>query len=239
MAVKYLDPYKDDVYGKIRGDKSDAYFKVAYDEGKVYKTEDAYILAAFVTQYESVVRNFKPENPLTPGLCAIPIYGQEYEIRQKDKDGNWTGVKYQPSKLEKALYEVIKTHESLWMPEGQGIRGELSFLPDGMCGQMDAPIVTSTLASNNNIMLVPLTGRLPEYTPPNNNAQRKGGGKSYGLSPEDRILFVKKQICSDLAADGFTVDNSLPLLISQLKLEHPMHEDDVQTYFDILTACAR
>lgn len=239
MVVKYLDPYKDDVYGKIRGDKSDAYFKVVYDEAQVYKTEDAYILAGFITQYESVVRNFKPENPLTPGLCAIPIYGQEYEIRQKDKDGNWTGVKYQPSKYEKALYETIKASESLWMPEGKGIRGELSFLPDGMCASMDAPIVTSTLASSNNIMHVPLTERLAAYTPPNNNAQRKGGGKSYGLFPEDRVLFIKKQICSDLAASGFTTENSLPLLINQMIAEHPMDADTIQIYFDTLTACVR
>jgi hypothetical protein len=48
MVVKYLDPYKDDVYGKLRGDKADAYLKVTFDEAKVYKTDDAYILAAYV-----------------------------------------------------------------------------------------------------------------------------------------------------------------------------------------------
>jgi hypothetical protein len=239
MVVKYLDPWKDDLYGKLRGDKADAYIKIIFDEAKVYQADDSYVLAAYVTNYQGVVRNFKPENPLTPGLCAIPIYGQEYEIRQKDKDGNWTGVKYQPSKFEKALYENIKTHESFWMPEGQGIKGEISFMPDGMCATMDAPTLDGLVAANSKTEPTPLSGKLPAYTLPVNNFQRKGGGKAYGLSPDERIMFIKKQVCDDLAASGFTVENSLPLLISQMIAEHPMDTDLVQIYFDTLTACTR
>jgi hypothetical protein len=239
MVVKYLDPYKDDVYGKLRGDKADAYLKINFDEAKVYKADDAYILAAFVTAYQGVVRSFKPENPLTPGLCAVPIYGTEYEIRQKDKDGNWIGVKYQPSKYEKALYENIKTHESLWMPFEEAIKGEISFMPDGMCATMDAVTIDGMVAANSKTEIVPLTGKLPAYTLPTSSFQRKGGGKSYGLSPEERIMFIKKQVCEDLAASGFTVENSLPLLISQMIVEHPMDTELVQIYFDTLTACTR
>lgn len=239
MVVKYLDPWKDDLYGKLKGDKADAYIKIIFDEAKVYQADDSYILAAYVTNYQGVVRNFKPENPLTPGLCAIPIYGQEYEIRQKDKNGNWMGVKYQPSRFEKALYENIKVHEGLWMPEGQGIKGEVSFMPDGMCATMDAPALDGLVAANSKTEIVPLTGKLPEYTVPNNNAQRKGGSKSYGLSPDDRILFIKKQLCADLASHGFTTENTLPLLISQMIAEHTLEESLIQIYFDTLTACAR
>lgn len=239
MVVKFLDPYKDDLYGKLRGDKSDAYLKVTFDEGQVHKAEDSYILAAFVTQYEGVVRSYKPENPLTPSLCAIPIYGQEYEIRSKDKDGNWTAIKYQPSKIEKALYESIKNSESLWMPEGQGIKGELSFFPNGTYASMDTAAINAVLPSNFKIELTPLTGKLPAYTLPAAGFQRKGGGKGYGLSPEERVMFIKKQICEDLAASGFTVENSLPLLINQMITEHPMDGDCVQIYFDTLTACTR
>ncbi len=239
MTVKYLDPYKDDLYGKLRGDKAETYFKIDFDEARVYQTDDAYILTAFVTAYSGIVRNYKPENPLTPGLCAIPIYGQEYEIRQKDKDGNWTGVKYQPSVYEKALYENIKTHETFWMPQGEGIAGSITFLPNGMCATMDAPTLAGLVAANSQTNSVPLTGKLPAYTPPSNNAQRKGGGKSWGMSPDDRLTFIKKQLCEDIAASGFTAENSLPLLIKQLIAENPMDTDLVQIYFDTLTACTR
>lgn len=239
MTVKYLDPYKDDLYGKLKGDKADAYFKVTFDEARVYKTDDAYILAAYVTSYSGVVRNFKPENPLTPGLCAIPIYGKEYEIRQKDKDGNWQGVKYQPSVYEKALYDHITVHNSFWMPEGQGIKGEVSFMPNDMCASMDAPTLAGLVAGNSRTNAVDLSGKLPEYTPPNNNAQRKGGGKSWGMSPEQKLTFIKQQLCADMAASGFTAENSLPLLIKQVIAENPMDGDLVQIYFDTLIACTR
>jgi hypothetical protein len=239
MVVKFLSPYKDDLYGKLRGDKADAYLQISFDEAKVYKTEDAYIVAGFATSFQGVVRAFKPEDPLTPGLCAVPIYGQEYEIRQKDKDNNWVATKFQPSRFEKALYDNIKTHEALWVSDEVGIKTDLSFFPDGMCANWDAPTLEGQVAANSKIEVTALTGKLPVYTPPAAGFQRKGNGKSYGLSPEERILFIKKQICEDLAASGFTVDNSLPLLINQMITEHPMDGDCVQIYFDTLTACAR
>lgn len=49
-------------------------------------------------------------------------------------------------------------------------------------------------------------GKLPVYTVAAGFSQRKGGGKSYGLSPDDRLLFIKKQLCADLASSGFTSD---------------------------------
>ena len=160
-------------------------------------------------------------------------------VTQEVKPGNWTGVKYQPSKYEKALYENIKVHEGLWMPEGQGIKGEISFMPDGMCATMDRVTIDGLVAANSRTEIVPLTGKLPAYTVPDNNAQRKGSGKSYGLSPDDRILFIKKQLCADLASSGFTTENTLPLLISQMINEHPTEESLIQIYFDTLTACIR
>jgi hypothetical protein len=52
-------------------------------------------------------------------------------------------------------------------------------------------------------------------------------------------MFIKKQVCEDLAASGFTTENSLPLLISQMIVEHPMDTELIQIYFDTLTACTR
>ncbi|NJL51412.1 MAG: hypothetical protein HC930_02905 [Hydrococcus sp. SU_1_0] len=239
MVVKYLDPYKDDLYGKLRGDKSDTYCKATFDEANVYKTEDSYVIAAYVIAYEGITRNYKPENPLTPGLCAIPVYGKEYEIRRKDGE-NWVSDKVQPSKFEQALYKNIEAHESIWMPSNAAISGSITFLPDGMLASMDDATIAGMVAANSQTNPTSPTGKLPVYTPPAAGGQRKGyGGKSYGLSPGEKILFLKKQICSDIAASGFTVENSLPLLISQVNVEHPMDAEQVQTYFDLLTACIK
>ncbi|WP_319418867.1 hypothetical protein [Pleurocapsa sp. FMAR1] len=154
MTVKYLDPYKDDPYGKLRGDKAEAYFKISFDEAKVYSTDDAYIVAAFITNYSGVVRSFKASDALLPGLCAIPIYGREYEIRGKDANGNWQGVKYQPSVFEKALYDHIKVHEAFFIPPSGGIKGELTFVPNGICASMDEAALNALVATNVNTQVI-------------------------------------------------------------------------------------
>ncbi|HEY9768259.1 MAG TPA: hypothetical protein V6C71_07080 [Coleofasciculaceae cyanobacterium] len=104
---------------------------------------------------------------------------------------------------------------------------------------MDTPTLDGMVAANSKTEIVDLSGKLPEYTLPYGNAQRKSGGKSYGMSPEQRLTFIKQQICDDIAASGFTVENSLPLLIKQVIAENPMDGDLVQIYFDTLTACTR
>jgi hypothetical protein len=99
--------------------------------------------------------------------------------------------------------------------------------------------MATAIAANSMKELVALTGKLPAYTVAASSFQRKGGGKPYGLSPDDRILFIKKQLCADLASSGFTTENTLPLLISQMVAEHTMEESMIQIYFDTLTSCAR
>ena len=73
MTVKYNDPYGNSPYGKLKGDKAEAYFGVLFDEAKIYPTEDGYALAAWCTGFENIQRSFKPENAIDPGLCAIPL----------------------------------------------------------------------------------------------------------------------------------------------------------------------
>lgn len=238
MTVKYLDPYKDDPYGKLRGDKNEAYFKVSFNEAVIHKTENAYILAGFMTAYTGIVRGYKPEDPLTPGLCALPIYGDEYEIRQKDTSGQWIGVKYQPSKYEKALHEAIETREDVWLPEGRAISGEISFLPNGMTASLDKLSLDALVNQNSIVNSVDLTGKLPAYTPPSDNNQRKNGGgwKSIGL--DEKLAFIKKELVDSIAANGFTVENSLGCLTDQMLLEHA-NENFQQIYFDMLMAVVR
>jgi hypothetical protein len=238
MTIKYLDPYKEDLYGKLRGDKAEAYFKASFDEAKIHQTDNAYILAGFVTAYSGVVRSYKAEQALTPGLCAIPIYGSEYEIRQKDVSGQWIAVKYQPSVYEKALYETIKTHEGIWIPDGKAISGEIAFVPNGMCGGMDEVALQGLVAQNNKISITDLTGKLPSYTPPSDNNQRKNGAGWKGIGLEDKLAFIKKELVDSIAANGFTVENSLGCLTDQMLLEHT-DENFQQIYFDMLMAVVR
>ncbi len=239
MTVKYLDPYKDDKYGKLKGDKSEAYFGVTFSEAVVHKTDDAYIIAGYVEEYKGITRGFKPELPLVPGLCAVPIYGKEYEIRKKDKDGQWTSEKITPSLFEKTLYGLISEDEDSWMPHNAAISLELTHVPNGMLEGKELGQLALSLAGNFDYNQVDLSGSLPEYTPPSNSFKGKGSGKSWGMSPDQRIEFIKKQLQADIKADGYKEARTLAELVDQMLLEHADNENFISIYYDLLIACVK
>jgi len=236
MNCKYLDPYKDDPYGKLKGDKAEQYFKVTFNEAKIYKTDDAYILAAYATEYSGIVRGFKPENDLTPGLCAIPIYGKEYGIRKKDKDGKWSEEKFQPSIFEKGLYNKIAANFDTWTADGKGISGSITHMPNGMLNSSTPDQVEMMVTQNVHLLPSELSGRLPEYSPPTQRSFNSGGGKSWGISPDQRIDFLKKQLAADITHSEFTAENTLAELTNRMLKEYPGNEAFISIYFDMLIA---
>jgi hypothetical protein len=239
MTIAYLDPYKDDPYGKLKGNKADCWFKINFDEARLYPIDTGYILAGHLTGYAGVVRSFKASEPLTPGLCAVPIYSKEYEVREKDKGGNWQSVKYQPSLAEVAICHLIDTHKSTWLVEGMGIGGEISFSPNAQLQSFDEPMLKQFIQDSCKIQTVTLGGKLPEYTPPSSNNQKKGWSGSKGVSLEEKLEFIKKEMISSIAATGFTVENSLAVLTDQIILEHRNDERFLEIYFDMLMAIVR
>jgi hypothetical protein len=239
MVVKFLDPYKDDKYGRLRGDKSDTYFKVIFAEAKIYKTDDAYIIAGQVSAYEGVTRSYKPELPLEPGLCALPIYGTEYEIRRKDGEA-WVSDKIVPSAFELSIYYWIKEHESIWVGDNVSVKGTIGCLPDGMFASLDEPARANLLIGNVLIENTTASGNLPAYEVPKTyGGSRGGGGRSYGLQPSEKFAFIKKQLAADIINPGFNEEMSLVKLIEQMYIEHPMENDISSTYFDCLLACVQ
>lgn len=239
MTVKYLDPWKDDKYGKLKGDKSEAYFAVEFSEAVVHKTDDAYIIAGHVTAYTGITRNYKPENELTPGLCAVPIYGKEYEVRKKDKDGNWISEKIAPSIFEKTLYQIIAADEDIWIPREAAISGKLTHVPNGMLAGQDEAQLKGTVSGNNVFTQVDLSGKLPEYAPPTGGGQRKGYSKSYGVSPDEKLAFIIKTLKADTINAATKESNSLAVLTEQFLVEHPEDERFSELYFEVLMACVR
>ena len=239
MTVKYLDPYKEDLYGKLKGDKADTWFKVNFDEAKLHPTENGYILAGYFTGYAGIIRNFKASEPLEPGLCALPIYSQEYELWEKGDDGKSKPVKYQPSTFEKALAANIDANKSLWIPEGQNISGEISLSPDAQVSAFRAEDLSGFVTNSCKIEPIGSSGKLPEYTPPSTGAYKKGFSKSYGAAPEEKLSFIKKELCSSIAASWAKEDASLGLLVSQMITEHKEDEAFLAIYFDLIKAAAK
>jgi hypothetical protein len=125
------------------------------------------------------------------------------------------------------------------MPEGKNIGGEISFSPDAQVQNFRETDLPQFVTSSCKIEPIGSSGKLPEYTPPSTSSFAKGSGKSYGVSPVDRLAFVKKELCSSIAADWGKEDSSLGLLVNQMILEHKEDETFLAVYFDLLRAIIR
>ncbi|MEL6438689.1 MAG: hypothetical protein AAFQ80_05460 [Cyanobacteria bacterium J06621_8] len=237
--MKYLSPYKDDPYGKLKGDKSESFIGVTFSEAIVHKTDGAYIIAGHVTEYRGVTRSYKPEEALEPGLCAVPIYGKEYEVRKKGSDGNWTSDKFQPSRFEKALYEEIAANEDDWMPHNSAIKVKITFPNDISLENDSDDEVKAQIAKWVQNEQIDLSGKLPEYKAPVPYSKNKGGNGYRGISPDEKIAFLKKQIQADIKDPAYDKEESLAELTNQMLREHADSPNFIEIYFDMLISCVR
>ena len=239
MPVKYNDPYGKREYAQLKGDKSDCFFKIVFDEATLHKIDDSYILYGNITEYQGVVRSFKPENPIQPGICAVPFYGQEYDVRSKDNNGDWQSTKQQPSVFEKAIYKHFEANESLFVGDGKAIAGEISHLPDAMCQGMNEANLLPLVTSNCKLQNITPTGKIPEFKAPYNGGQRKGGSWNKGLSPDERVAFLIKQLTEDVKHVDWKSNKTLAELTDRVIEEHVDNENFISIYFDMLIACVR
>lgn len=239
MPVKYNDPYGKREYAVLKGNKDDCFFKISFDEATLHKTDEAFYLYGNITEYQGVVRSFKPENPIQPGLCAVPFYGQEYEIRRKKGDNDWETIKQKPSIFEAALYRHFLENEAFFAGTGAAITGYISHLPDAMCQGMNDASLKPLITSNSSINSISPTGKIPAFTPLTGGGQRKSYGGYKSVSPEEKIAFLIKQIKEDIKHVDFKGEKTLAELTDQLIIEHVDNENFIQIYFDMLIACVK
>ena len=239
MTIKYNDPYGNRKHAQLKGDKSEAFFKISFDEGRFYKQDDGYILWAYITEYQGVVRSFKPENPITEGLCAVPFYSQEYEVRRKDKDGNWQSEKQQPSLFEVKLCEHIKGNENFYTSTDTALKGFITHIPNAMLSMHDKEALKLQIDQNFAPVQIPTTDKLPAFEVSSNSNQRRGYGNYQKVTMEDKVAFIKKTMEEDVKSHIHKQGQCLADLTDQIILEHQDNENFIQIYFDLLMACVR
>lgn len=234
MTVKYCSPWKDDKHGKLKGDKSETWFKFNFDEGIIYPTDNGFVLLAYVTAWYGVVAAYRPEDGADLGACAIPIYKEQYEIRTKDSSGTYKSVNTQPSIFEKALCNEIETNKGKWMPEGKAIGGNIAFSPNAQLMGMDAEMLKSLMLTSCTIETVPVTGKLPEYKVATSN-YRKSDYKGYSkTTPQDKLAFLKKELVESISASWATEECCLAVLVEQVISEHNQDSTFLTPYFQLM-----
>ena len=228
----YGDPYNNAKHGTLKGDKSELYFKLEFKEGKFYSIDEGFVLIADVTKYGgSIRRAFKPELDLEPGVCAIPLYDKEYELWEKDKTGKKTPVKHQPSVFEKNLHSYLQFEYLDAIDDGnKSVKGSIAFLPnDQLAGLSDNDLITQ-LRNNCKLELIESTGTLPEYKPFVSTYKKNG---SFKLSPQDKLVWLKKELCSSIADKGCNEEMSLIDLTAQIVSE-AKNDNTLAVYVDFI-----
>ena len=239
MTVKYNDPYGNRKHAQLKGDKTDSYFKIIFDEATLHETDEGYILYGNITEYQNIVKSYRATDPIDSGICAVPFYNREYKIRKKDDSGQYQDYVTQPSLFEKALCKYISENEDDIIQHNAGVRGEIAHLPDAMIQDLDDMALLSLVLKNISFEVTDLTGLLPEFTPKSSYQKGKSSWKNFGATMEEKVAFLIKQMEADVKDKTYKQGQCLADLTERLIKEHSDNENFIQIYFDMLIACVR
>jgi hypothetical protein len=246
LSIKYSDPFRDDKFGKLKGNKCLTWFKVYFNEGKLYKQDDGYILAANFTGFEGVSASFGTQGEqATSGLAVLPIYAKEYEERKstgkQDDKGKWVyeTVKVKPSIFEQWLCKQIEDNPSFWLPDGnQNISGNITFSLDPQVASMADDTRGSFFTTCYQISTVSKSDKLPEWKPKTPYRGANGYGAK-GVSIEDKVAFLKKELVATIGGTLVAEDMSIGSLTGFLIDLHKDNEQFLVIYTDLIKAiCA-
>ncbi len=190
----YSDPWKDNPYGKLKGDMTQVWAGLIFDNGKLHHHEDTYVLCANFTRFEgAVVRSFKPENPIEFPLLAVwVIHSKDYTERQKNKDTNkYEEVSCKASIHEKLLYQAIADNPQ-WLEKE--IKGKITHSPNGQYQDKEQQVLPQ---GSMSIEVIEPLGKLPEWTPPTKQS-RGNGNWSNKASLSDKATWLKRELAQGL-----------------------------------------
>lgn len=241
MPLLYSDPYKDNPFGKIKGDKSSEYLKAIFEEAKFYKHENSYVLAGQFTDFMGISRAYKPELGMKPGLVELPIYGSQYEIRAKKPTDKGVKPEYetitlQPSIAEKILYQHIEDNPTVYIRDGVAFKGLLTLNPDMDLKHDTDDANQKRVIDSLQIEEVEFSGKYPLWEAPKSYGKSSYGSYSKGLSPTDKLTWLKKELSDSVRDNEFksTDGHSLATWIHKIIEENQDNERFLVIYFDLL-----
>lgn len=232
----YNDPWKDNPYGKLHGELVDTWAILGFSEAKVHHHENTYVIAGYFDLFTGVTRSYKPENPMEAGLATFTIHSEDYEVRKKNDDGKYETVTQKASIHEKLLYQHISDNPTQWLSE-KNLKGKIELLPDIKYAGKSNPQLEK---GSCEIYQIEPTDKLPEWQPPKSSSGKSWNG-SKGITLDEKINFLKKELCNTLLDDSFKTfcqnsDTPLSLLVAKVLEERSKEETFLATYFELLKA---
>jgi hypothetical protein len=198
--MKYYSPYKDNPYGNLKGDKKDFLFQVMIQEAKVIKTENGFVFYGKIQGLIGVQPAFGTSLPKDLGYVEIPVYFDDYTIKQsagkKDNDGKWIydEFKFRASAFEKYLVGQIKDNVEKWQCDGKSLKGTITFLPDMQFEILNNDERHVSFIRSVSMELVSESGTLPAYQLKENGNGNKNKYYPKGVTLEEKTAFLKKEL---------------------------------------------
>ncbi len=233
----YSDPFKDNPYGRLQGEMSSVWCTFEFSEAKLYHHEDSYVLAANFTKLENVVRSYKPEQTIDLPVKAVwTIHNKDYQVRKKNDQGKYENQTYKASIHEKLLYQHITDNPNQWLEEGKAIKGKITHLNNGsyeMQGNNHQLPINSF-----QIEQIPLSGTLPDWTPPKSKGSWSGGNNG-GVSLDEKVKFLRKELLDTMHNDRLKkqfVESAPPIstLLWEVVQQYDQNEMFLASYVDLL-----
>lgn len=238
--AKFYNAYGESKFAQIKGDKALDYCKVIFEEAKLYKQDNGYVLAGQFSIISGLQRAYG-NDPINPCLCELPIYDSEYELREKNATtSKWEAIKVQPSTSEKTLCRIIKENESSYIAEGRALKGEFSFAPNGLLEGKDDLNVYAEVVRQWNVEAITASGKYPDWTPPKGN--RSGFNNSNfpkGATIDDKVAFLKKELAETIIDTGYKekIDvYPLSAFVDRVIIENLTKEHFLSAYFSLLNS---
>ena len=241
MSIKYSDPYGDSKFGKIQGEKPFNWFRVYFNEGKLYKDDDGYVLTANFTGTDGIQHSYSAKEVPSKFTAVLHLYEKDYEIRRstgkKDEKGSWIyeTISQQASLFEKWLCKHIEDNPAQWMPESQNIGGNISFPINPQVESMEEASRDRYFAASFQVSTVRVSGDLPKWEGKRYN-NRKSKSNYQEASLGDKAKFVKQDLAATISGDWDTDDLSVGTLLAMLQDEYGENVRFVRRYIDILKA---
>ena len=243
MALLYLDPYKDNKFGKIKGDKSTEFLRMDFEEVQFYTgDEENYIIAGQFTQFTGVTRAYKPEQPLIVDLVEVPIYGTFYELKQKKANtsnldkSEYETIRVAPSLAELILYKHIQDNPSTYLDSKTAFRGSITLSPDIIFASKDNDAQQKMVLNEVRLTEIPKSGKYPDWKSysSSNSYSKKSYNKKESL--EDKVAWLKKELGDTIAESDYQNNTSLPLAAYVHRILDDKISDDrfISTYFTLI-----
>lgn len=180
---------------------------------------------------------------LKPGLVEIPIYGSEYEIKQKKpyiagSKPEYETITLAPSIAEKILYEHIEDNPTEYLLDSKVFKGSLTLQPDLEYQDDTHDLIQTRVIKGLSVEAIEKSGSYPEWEAPKSYSKNGYSNYSKGISIDDKATWLKSELKETILDSTFKADESIAIstCVRKIVSENESNEQFLVLYFNLINS---